>query len=139
MLSEINSRQVLALAAQGLNAPAISAELGLAEELVRVTLLGNNAGAAPDDRDISDSQLAAIRQRLADIAMNSDDENNAAKVGMFLLERDKPRKVATPEASTSLALVNTIIVQAQDKMKALMQSYQNPGPGQKVIESNGHP
>lgn len=122
LVSENTTRAILSLAAEGLEARAISTELGVEPEVVKLTLSAHKAGTE-SDRDINDDELSLIRKKLVDLALYSGDEAIQARVGMFLVERDKPRKADTPPVS-SIQQINIAIQTAAERFADLKKQYE---------------
>lgn len=130
MLGEHSTRQILALAEQNISAEVISRELDLPLEQVKLTLRANKKGTETD-RDITDDQLALLRQRVFQLATTSSDESVALKAATFLIERDKPVKVQDT-SGVNLTLIQQAIIQAQSGFDALRSKYETP----QIPESN---
>ena len=78
--------QILALAKEGLTPEQIAVSLGLDEEAVMYVLARH--GELKED-EVSDDDFQRIKNRLIDIAKNTEDDYLAANVGKFLWERKK--------------------------------------------------
>lgn len=116
----MEQRQILALIDQGATADEVSRTLEIPLETVKLVCASNEAGAV-GDRDITDEDLVLIRKRLKSIAIYGADDGVASRVGMFLLERDKPR--VKEEKMTNLTLINQAIIQANQSVKELEEEY----------------
>lgn len=120
-VTESDASSIAALAAQGASAGEIAVELGIEESLVRLTLRAQGAGTE-SDRDINDAQLAVIRKRLYNFAAFNDDPGIASKVGMFLLERDRPR--GNVSSGNTITAINNAIIVANTEFEKLKTAYQ---------------
>ena len=121
MIGEMQSRQILALSHEGLGPADISRELLIDEGLVKLCLGAYKEGSE-EDRDINDAQLKMIRQKLTDLALGAQDEAVAAKCGMYLLDRDKPRKIDT--GGVNIQAINIAIQAARQNFNDLVKVYQ---------------
>jgi hypothetical protein len=120
MIGQLEQGQILSLAAQGAGAEEIATELGIELALVKLVLRAQGAGNE-SDRDINDAELALLRKRAFTLCF-SEDESVAAKMTMFLIERDKP-KLTNPVNGNSITLVNNAIMLAQSEFNKLRNSY----------------
>jgi hypothetical protein len=120
MIGELSSRQILALSNEGCAADVISKELKIEESLVRLVLSAHKGGSQ-DDRDINDAQLALLRSRALGLALGAEDETVAAKMTMFLIERDRPRKVE--HTGPNIGQINMAISVAREKFLELSDKY----------------
>ena len=103
-------RQIEALFEQGRTPAAIAETLGLEESAVRWHLeqIGKR-----DESDIPEDDFAVIRSRLIDIAKHSEDENLAAKTGMYLWDQKRGTARDRKQApSLNLLHINTLIAQS---------------------------
>lgn len=130
MIDSSTARQVLALAGQGLAAKDIALGLNIEQGLVDVVLARN--GAAPVDRDIGDEQLAVLRIRAFEIAVQNEDLSESAKMVRWLIERDKP-KLAAGNVSPIIAINNAITL-AQEKVRELVAEYETPNEDSSSIK-----
>ena len=121
MIDVLTQRQIIAGANSGMSAEDISRDLGIGIEAVKVALAVNNTGTAAD-RDINDDELGAIRKNLASLALNASDEAVQARVGMYLLDRDKPRN--TQEKFSGITAINNAIILGQSAYENLMKTYE---------------
>lgn len=120
MIGEIASRQILVLSDEGLSSMQIATELGIQEELVKLTLNAYKKGSEVD-RDINDSQLQLLRQKALSLALAADDESVSARMCMYLIDRDKPKDSGS--AGPSIGAINMVILGAQEKLKELTAKY----------------
>jgi len=120
MINELAIEQIVALSKQGAASGEIAAELGIPEEQVKLALRANRMGTN-DDRDINDAQLALLRQRAYNLAFD-DDSSVAAKMVMFLVERDKP-KAQFAGGGANINLINQAIVMATGEFEKMKDSY----------------
>lgn len=127
MIGEMQTRQILALSNEGLGSAEIAKELMIEEGLVKLCLGAHKKGTE-EDRDINDAQLRLIRQKLTDLALGAQDEAVMAKVGMYLLDRDKPRKIES--GGINIEAINIAIQAAKQNFNELVKAYQET----KVIE-----
>ncbi len=117
MVGELTSRQILALAKDGLDSGAIAKSLDIEEALVRLVLARHVPGA---DRDIDDEQLASLRRKAYTLAMSAEDETVSARMVMFLIERDKPSKAGQ---GSSIMAINNAIVMANENFNKMIDEY----------------
>lgn len=118
MIDELQSRQILSLAAQGAPAAEIATSLNIEEALVKLVLARHNPSA---ERDIDDDQLAALRRHAYNLAIGSTDEAVQARLTMFLIERDKPK---SDQRGSSITAINNALILANDSFKKLVEDYQ---------------
>ena len=107
--------QIQALREQGCSVEEISEGLGIARETVEYELLRQGQ---LDENDIPEEDFGIIRQRLISIAKECEDDNLAAKVGMFLWaqKRGMPRaKNQIP--ALNIGVVNALILQAHERIR----------------------
>ena len=109
MIGDLTSRQILALSNDGLSPAIIARELSIEEAFVRLVLAKHNAGTS-EDRDINDEQLKILRSEAYSLATGAEDEGVRAKMTMYLIDRDKPKRV---EQISPITLINQAIIQAQ--------------------------
>lgn len=121
MTGEITNRQILAMANEGLNADLIAADLGLAIEQVKLVLSAHRAGTEVD-RDINDTQLAALRRNAYNLALGSDDDSVQARMTMFLIERDRPKDHA--ENQSEITAINNAIIIGRAAYEEMMEQYE---------------
>jgi|SRR5579862_427354 len=119
MIHELAARQILALADQGSSVEEISLGLEIPVELVKLVLSRNATNA---DRDITDEQLVALRQRAYALAMQDECLPVSARMVEFLVERDKPREKV--QVSPIVAINNALVV-ANEQFKGLLDGFKN--------------
>lgn len=121
IVGENSSRQIVALARQGMGAEDIARELELEVGAVKLVLGANNVGSELD-RDINDEQLIELRNRAFLLAMQDADIGVSARMTMFLIERDKPRKT-NDGSSISIQTINQAILAANTSFSDLAKDY----------------
>lgn len=122
MVGEHTTQQVCALSRDGLSAEQISEALGVPIEQVKLALSANQLGSEAD-RDINDEQLAALRTKAFQLAMYSPEDTVAARMTMFLIERDRPSKKA--EQLSPIVAINKALVVAQQNFTNLIEEYKS--------------
>ena len=118
MLGELQTRQIVSLLADGMAPDQIASSLELDVALVKLVAARHNQG---EDRDITDQDLAALRAHAVSLALGAENEAVQAKMTMFLIERDKPKKQNT--VINPVVLVNQAIRQANGIFNELSQAY----------------
>lgn len=122
MIGENESRQIVALSRDGCSAEEISKSLDIELAAVKLVLSANNQGSAVD-RDINDAQLSELRQRAYNLAMYSQEDAVSARMTMFLIERDKPRK--SQDSHLSITNINQALIQANASFGELLKEYKS--------------
>ena len=122
MVSDLESRQIVALARDGMSSGDIAKELSKDEALVKLVLNTNEAGSA-QDRDINDDELASLRRNAYNLAIGAEDESVQARLTMFLLERDRPPKVANQSQGNAIGNINNAVILAQRGFNDLLKEY----------------
>lgn len=120
MIGENESRQVLALSKDGASAEEIARSLDLELGMVKLVLGANGAGEVAD-RDINDEQLAQLREKAFNLAMYSQEDSVAARMTMFLIERDRPSKKL--DSGVSIANINNALIAANSSFNDLLKEY----------------
>ena len=123
-MNELESRQVAALAGQGFGVGDIASQLGLDELDVKLCLRAEGEGR-DEDRDITDEDLKKLRKNALSLALGANDESVQAKMTMFLIERDRPSKVAVGTGVNPMQ-INIMIQEANKRMAETIQAYTTP-------------
>jgi hypothetical protein len=124
-MNDLEVRQVLALSGQGFGAKDISGQLGLEELDVKLALRTQDSGTE-EDRDITDAELKVLRKNAFVLATQAEDESVQAQMTRFLIERDKPTKVAAPAQGINPMQINIMIQEANKRMAETIQAYTTP-------------
>lgn len=128
MLDSIQTKQILALTAQGASPEDIASGLSVPPAEVNATLV--LAGKA-SERDIDDAQLLLLRRRAFELAMQPGDLKVSSSMTQFLIERDKPREVQTG-AGNSITVINQAIQTGHEGFEKLKEKYAKNGEVPKV-------
>lgn len=117
------SAQISALHRQGISATDIAAALSTAEmpidkRTVEFTLAREQEIS---DEDIPEEDFKVIRQRLIDIAKNSDDDWLAAKVGMFCFEQKRGSAKLKGAPAINISHINAMFVEAQNRVGQIVK------------------
>ena len=127
MIGELQSRQIVALAEDGMSAEEIATATETDLSLVKLVIARSTQDG---DRDITDEDLKKLRRHAVELAFRAEDESVQARMTQWLIERDKPVKKEV-QISPILA-INQAIIDARGAFGDLMKEYVKPLP-----ESNG--
>lgn len=106
--------QIQALSDQGASADEIAEALQLSKEAVEYELA--RAGKIKEE-DIPEEDFLIIRNRLLNIAKDSDDEHLAAKVGIFLYEQKRGTAKMKQAPSINISQINQLILSSHERLK----------------------
>ncbi len=120
MIGELTAQQIIALSQQGAVAEDIASALNEPLENVKVVLKSSNQGSA-EDQDISDDQLALIRQQLVTLALYGADESVRYKACQTLLERKRPSK--KDQTALNVTVVNQQLAAANKAYNRMLEDY----------------
>lgn len=121
MIGEMTSRQIVALANEGLDCGSIARELNVEVSLVKLVLSANLPQDSSPERDLDDNDLVELRHNAKRLALCAEDESVQARMTMFLIERDKPRKIA--DSGPNIGNINIAIMQSREKFMELTEKY----------------
>lgn len=120
-MNELESRQVAQLGEQGFGVKEIAEQLGLDELDVKLCLRAEEVGNEVD-RDITDEDLKKLRKNALSLALGANDESVQAQMTRFLIERDRPSKVAVSTGVNPMQ-INIMIQEANKRMAETIQAY----------------
>lgn len=108
--------QIQSLADQGASASEIAEALQLSTEAVEFELA--RAGKLKEE-DIPEADFLIIRNRLLSIAKESEDENLAAKVGIFLYEQKRGTAKMKQAPQINISQINQLILASHERLKSV--------------------
>lgn len=116
MVSELLSRQIVALSRDGASAEEIATSAGISIELVKLVLARHNQIG---DADITEEDLANLRAHALGLALNADDLSIQAKMTQWLIERARPTK--SEQTVSPIMLVNQALIAMNGEYKAMLE------------------
>lgn len=108
------SVQIQSLSEQGASADEIAEALQLSKEAVEYELA--RAGKIKEE-DIPEEDFLIIRNRLLSIAKDSEDDNLAAKVGIFLYEQKRGTAKMKQAPQINISQINQLILASHERLK----------------------